>query len=218
MAANRDGWRKRVHAITMKNEVSVKMSGAGGKVVSNLLHKHPPRDKSTPKPETSEEKAGRQYRERDAHEAFFRPGGQRGKQQTVKRKQKPRPLTDKERAEAARAHWDKHHGDRAAPTTSATMSPPPPKTPTPAPASPPPAPMTTPIPPSQQPTDIWAAPAFIPAPSPPPPTTPQTVCSPLNALFSPVIHGHHQHYTNEDDYLQLSLSLTLDSPTITDKS
>ena len=72
--------------------------------------------------------------------------------------------------------------------------------------------------PSQQPTDIWAVPAFIPAPSPPPPTTPQTVCSPLNALFSPVIHDHHQHYINDDDYLQLSLSLTLNSPTITDKS
>ena len=36
LAANREGWRKRVHAIMMENGVSVTMSGEGGKVVSNL--------------------------------------------------------------------------------------------------------------------------------------------------------------------------------------
>ena len=99
LAANRDGWRKRVQAITGASGVEVKLSGKGGKVCSNLLEAFP--KKLTPKPTTNAAKMARRYRERDAHESFFRPGGVKPKQKGKSRKKsKPRPLTDKQRAVA----------------------------------------------------------------------------------------------------------------------
>ena len=129
LAANREGWRKRVHAITMKEGVSVNMSGEGGKIVSAQppeMKKYTPIGKREPKPATSNEKAGRQYRKRDEHEAFVLSGRQRGKRQAVKHKKKTdHSQINKERAEAKRAHWDQHHGNRTtSPVTRAATSPP----------------------------------------------------------------------------------------------
>ena len=60
--------------------------------------------------ETENESNARKYKERDEHEMFFREGRAR-KQPTRKcKKTKPRPLTDKERAAFARAHYELHHG------------------------------------------------------------------------------------------------------------
>ena len=59
------------------------------------------------------------YRTRDAHEAFFRPLSKSHRKQLQekqkkeslkkKKKKKPKPLTDKQRAAAAREHYELHH-------------------------------------------------------------------------------------------------------------
>ena len=51
------------------------------------------------------------YRRRDAHEAFFRPRSKTSRHQVRMRRQKakPRVLTDKERAQWAREHYELHH-------------------------------------------------------------------------------------------------------------
>ena len=73
LAANRKGWRRRVDAIAGKSGITVTMSGKGGKVVRNFMKV--PTTKPTPAPESESARAANRYRKRDAHEAFFRPGG-----------------------------------------------------------------------------------------------------------------------------------------------
>ena len=60
---------------------------------------------------TREERYAERYRARDAHEAFFRPKARARKPHTPKRKPKKRSLSTKERANMARAHWERHHDD-----------------------------------------------------------------------------------------------------------
>ena len=68
-----------------------------------------PTQQHKPKPTTTQV---RRYRERDAHEVFFRTGGARPKQKVVKRtKPMPRSLIGKQRALAAKEHWEMHHGN-----------------------------------------------------------------------------------------------------------
>ena len=58
-------------------------------------------------------KAAKRYRERDAHEQFFRPSSKspRKRRRGAKRKKPKRHvLTDKEKDRATREHWDLHHG------------------------------------------------------------------------------------------------------------
>ena len=68
---------------------------------------------------TAAVKAAKRYRERDVHEAFFRPRlrcpGRANKRKSPSRKQ-ARPLTAKERSAAALAHWQLHHGSDSNPT------------------------------------------------------------------------------------------------------
>ena len=202
LASNRDGWRQRVQAITGSSGVEIKLSGKGGKVCNNFLEKFS--SKPTPKPESSAAKQARRYRERDAHEVFFRPcatGGVRVRQKMVNSRKhpKPRPLTNKQRAIAARAHWDLHHGNNMEKSSLWAAAAPGPDS-DPGSVS------------SEQ--DIWAASAVIPSQSPPttptatstPPTT--SIISPLN---TPIIHGHHRQQLTTPNS-NMSLTLTLDSP------
>ena len=61
-------------------------------------------------------KTAKRYRAREAHEAFFRPSAaspskrNRRCKHTKQKCHKTRMLTDKERREAARVHWDLNHG------------------------------------------------------------------------------------------------------------
>ena len=55
---------------------------------------------------TSEASAAKKYRERDAHEAFFRPTAVRSQQH---KKAKKKGLTDKQRVKEAHTHWIIHH-------------------------------------------------------------------------------------------------------------
>ena len=102
----------------------------------------PKQPKPKPKQTASEKKAAA-YRQRDEHEAFFRPKTARPTRGKSKRKaskkglSKPRAKTNKERAAWARDHYAKHHG------TTATTTPP--STPTAA------------------KVEQWAAPADIPS-------------------------------------------------------
>ena len=76
----------------MKERVSASQyEREGGKVVIDLLQKHTPSGKNEPKPETSSGKAGRQYHQRDAREAFSDQEDSVAsiKQQAVKRKKNP---------------------------------------------------------------------------------------------------------------------------------
>ena len=91
-----------------------------------------------PKPTTSSPSAeAKRYKARDAHEAFFRPltESPRKRNRHAKHKRpkckKSRSLTDKERQEAARLHWDLNHDmpeilghtATAQPRTDLTMAP-----------------------------------------------------------------------------------------------
>ena len=55
------------------------------------------------------------YVQRDVHEIFFRPTSRQAEkiQKLKAKKTKPKILTDKERADFARRHWDEHHGKGA---------------------------------------------------------------------------------------------------------
>ena len=61
------------------------------------------------------------YVQRDEHEIFFRPASRqtqkirtvREKRNLKAKKTNPKILTDKERADFARRHWDEHHGKGA---------------------------------------------------------------------------------------------------------
>ena len=57
----------------------------------------------------------KKYRDRDAHELFFRPSTivsmyNNNSSKTKKKKKKPKGWTDKQRAKEAHAHWIMHHG------------------------------------------------------------------------------------------------------------
>lgn len=120
MATDRDSWRPRVKAITLGQQVEIKIAThlKTTRARPSIKTKRPSAPAST---KTEYEKTAQRYRTRDAHEAFFRPGRQRktkNKSKQAKKSKKPfvkltpgsRPLTTKERQNAAREHWDLHHG------------------------------------------------------------------------------------------------------------
>ena len=157
-----ENWFEQLQA--RQERVTVNLSGKGDTVSSNLLQTFP-NSKTAPKSSVSSTTdQAKRYRNRDAHEVFFRPGGAKRNQPAAKRKKsKPRPLTDKQRAAAARSHWELHHGSKT-------------------PSSPKWA-AAAPRPDSSSDDDIWAAPANIPTMSPSatpksPPTTPATISTP----------------------------------------
>ena len=114
LAANRDGWRKRVRALTHPIvEVTMNPNVEGSKIRKRVLPPAPPK----PKKEVT---VMSKYRSRDSHEEFFRPTLSNHKYRTRSRAKKPKPkvLTDKERRAWAREHYEKHHGKPDDPTTT----------------------------------------------------------------------------------------------------
>ena len=112
LAANRDGWRKRVRNLRDGPKIEITMN--------NSLPgcKAPPRNTvaqlpSKSKPPTSPH--ARKYIIRDSHEVFFRPcaKGKRKRSRRVpasKKRKKSVPLTNKQRQAWAREHYELHHG------------------------------------------------------------------------------------------------------------
>ena len=73
-------------------------------------------------PSTNDYGCMSKYQKRYDHEMFFRRGG--SDKRKIKRKKKPSPLTNKERQEAVRRHWEINHGAGAATaSTSAAVRP-----------------------------------------------------------------------------------------------
>ena len=65
------------------------------------------------------------YQNRDEHETFFRPSLKHVPKQSHKRKkkkQKVRPLTDKEKVKLVREDWEKHYGNTLDPTVSELLA------------------------------------------------------------------------------------------------
>ena len=199
-AANRHRWRKHVQSITGDPDIEIKFSGKGGKVSSNLLQMFPATT-ATKVAESAAEAQARRYRNRDAHEVFFRPGGTRKRRPTIRKKTKPKPLTDKQRAAAARAEWARYQNNmRNNSDNTATSS-----SPQWAAAAPRPDSDSS----TGADTDIWAAPAMIPTP-PPSPTSSETSVTVSLWNSPPLIHGHHRQH--DDMTTQPDLTLSLDSP------
>ena len=116
-AANRDGWRQMVYAIKYGTGVTVQLNGTScshatskRKSAHNNLPSSPSARKIV-KRKTEAEK----YRDRDAHAAFFRRKAKSSRRgpRTPAKKTKPRPLSTKERADFARAHYERNHGPHA---------------------------------------------------------------------------------------------------------
>ena len=179
LAKNRKGWKLRVEAIAnglKANKpaglgVTVKMSGKGGIVSSNLLRPKTPKNKAK-RTETRSARAARRYRERDEHEAFFRVGrGRKGKcGKNNKKKKQPRALTNEERAAAARAYYHAHFPDMM---IAATMPSATPTTPKPPSTSTQPDQQIASAPqPSQTPATDSSEPQTPPTTDPAPPSTP----------------------------------------------
>ena len=137
LAKNRDNWRMRVRSLKQGTTVTITMS-VGDKPtrrfgrrrrpphptlytpVKNRKHKHAV---NTPTSSEKTVKATQRYLKRDAHEVFFRVGTKRNRRRTPVRPKakRPRPLTDKERVEFAKEHYELHHDNRTAPTPDQTV-------------------------------------------------------------------------------------------------
>ena len=195
LAADRDGWRRRVHSLRYGPKVPVTIvmnDSLPGCKATLRSSNNKPAPKSTPKLPTSP--TARRYIARDAHEAFFRPA-EKGKRKrsrcqpvTKRRKTKNAPLTNKQRQAWARDHYELHHGakDHNTPWMAAAAIP-----------SDLDIDMTTPTP-----TTPWAAPAALPTDLDLDMTTPSpTTTTPLtpDLAWSPQILGHHKksnHFPN----------------------
>ena len=118
LAANRDYWRSRVSAVREGTGVSVTIHGPPPSPCKRRSSKHSnnPTTRSTKPKLSPASKTAKRYHEREAHEAFFRPSTaspcERNRLCKSARQKchKTRMLTDKERREAAREHWDLNHG------------------------------------------------------------------------------------------------------------
>ena len=139
LAANRDYWRNRVKALREgSSRVEENTRGPHPSPCKRRANRRHTTTTNPPKPTTSSPSAeAKRYKARDAHEAFFRPltESPRKRNRHAKHKRpkckKSRSLTDKERQEAARLHWDLNHGmpeilghtATAQPRTDLTMAP-----------------------------------------------------------------------------------------------
>ena len=152
----------------------------------------------------------RRYRARDAHEAFFRPPANRAQpprkvnSKFTSKRQKPRPWTNKERAQFAREHWLKHHANSPGQSSSTLWC----------------EPATPPTPDPSSPTSsIWCEPApnmsDLNSPIPSPPSTISETFSSPSLFSSPTILGHQLHYQHNG---RTSLSFSTPSPTDNQKS
>ena len=215
--ADRAKWRRWVHAVKTGSAISVTlMEDNNHQTRSRSSRLRNPTTIST-KTATATTKHSRssdatKYRDRDEHEAFFRPGSKRTRRNVMKSKaKKPRSLTDKERAAFARAHYELHHGKGA--VTAQT--------------TPKPVIWAESAPSVSGTSDLWMAPA---------PTAPDVSHSPHSDIWDvlttaptsspiscsvshshttpPIIQGHHRRHNSPYSDNNHRLSISLDTPTI----
>ena len=127
MAMQRDEWRRQVQRV--KEGGTMQWRGKCRLETSEISAPATSSIKTKATTTSTAYESVRQYPQRDAREAFFRPHTKRqnshmsntSKRAKVTKKKyalsKP-PMTDKERAAAARAHWELHHMEWAPPTIS----------------------------------------------------------------------------------------------------
>ena len=118
LAANRRGWRRRVHALRNNNGVTITMN-------DSLPGRLAPRKQivsTTVKTAPLTSPSAKKYRTRDVHEVFFR-SGEKGKYNRdgcrwlkTKNKSKKKALTDKQRAAWAREYYHLNHGHNSSDT------------------------------------------------------------------------------------------------------
>ena len=120
LTSDRVVWRGRVNSLRNGPRVTVDMNEAvPGRIAPRRSARlRQPQAPNNPKQVVSP--SARKYLARDAHEAFFRPGG-KGKQKRSRHQTKPKkkgknpPKTDKERVAWAREHYRLHHGSISTP-------------------------------------------------------------------------------------------------------
>ena len=111
LTANRHSWRKRVFSLlTVTVTINPSLPGCLSSPHRISRIQQLKTNKSAEPPST------KRYISRDTHEASFRPPGEKDKRKrgdrhhkSQKRRKSP-ALTDKQRAEWARAHYELHHG------------------------------------------------------------------------------------------------------------
>ena len=123
LANNRDAWRDMVRNLRDGNGVHIVMAPSS---THNMTTRRRRRTTEAPITQTSITTAAaapavpatstanaKKYRNRDAHETFFRPKAAPEKSKTSSKnmkQKKKKGLTDKQRAKEAHAHWVIHHG------------------------------------------------------------------------------------------------------------
>ena len=188
MAANRDAWRTIVHSLRDDSRLKITISDSSTKVTTKTAPKprlQPCASHHKPNPVIKPKTEAVKYRDRDAHEAFFRPRQppprrsvrlQSKKNRVQKRKSKV-PLTNKQRQQFARDHYALHHGDTNLLHTSTCISKPP-----------------------------------TPAAPPTPDTTTSKITTTLTPIsWSPTILGHNQHY---DQHPSPNQTIPITPPTV----
>ena len=203
LAANRDSWRSIVNAIKgPRVHIQLTNSPLQDNQAKPPIKSKPRPNRTTRPPATDKSNtttaAAAKYRARDAHELFFRrPRFQPPRKKKTAPAPKPPPLTDKQRQQFARDHYQLHHGttssqapstpNRCITTSSPTL----------------PLEWSPKILGHQQPTRQYPShsPSFT-----TPPTTPNTTkndSTTLSAAWSPKILGYH-HHPHQSEHLKTS--------------
>ena len=131
MARQRDEWRRQVQRVKDGGTMQWRDDTKHFRLETSEISAPAPRPIKTRSAtaSTAHEESARQYPQKDAREAFFRPRTKsqnthiRNTRKRAKKKKKKyaltkSTLTDKERAAAAREHWELHYMEWAPPTIS----------------------------------------------------------------------------------------------------